>query len=242
MEQNAGASSQISGVYVRDAARDSAQGFLHGAERWQSFCVWLSTQTRSVPTRSASGSLRQTWPWREGLYYGALAPAFPPVVPNFFTTRKCQGWRVLFFFFFIDFTPRFPFPITRLSSWLRALGKSWPGLVQKHVCAISHSIKIYLPSKHSRKWIPSGDLNSRLAVPFQIPALICDTGRISISALWVLSGERNWPIKAAEASYHPCAWHQPASLMSSCHTWMAFIIFFFIYYKHNVSGRKNEQG
>lgn len=113
---------KLTGAYVwllRDAASDSAQGFLHGAERWQSFCVWLSTQTRSVPTRSASGSLRQTWPWREGLYYGALAPAFPPVVPNFFTTRKCQGWRVLSFFLLIS-PQDFPF---QSHVWALGLGR-----------------------------------------------------------------------------------------------------------------------
>lgn len=66
------------------------------------------------------------------------------------------------------FTPKFPFIITRLSSWLEQLGNSPPSRVQKHVCAISHSIKIYLPSKHSDKLIQSWDtdLNSRLAVPF----------------------------------------------------------------------------
>lgn len=36
-----------------------------------------------------------------------------------------------------------------------------------------------------------------------------------------------WPIKAEESSYHHYTWHQPASLVSSCHTGMALIFFFF---------------
>ncbi len=52
----------------------------------------------------------------------------------------------------------------RLNSWLRQLGNSSRSRVQKHVCAISHSIKVYLPSKHSDKLIQSwkADLKSRL--------------------------------------------------------------------------------
>lgn len=84
-----------------------------------------------------------------------------------------------------NFTRKFHFLITRLSSWLEQLGNSPPGHVQKHVSAISHSIKMYLPCKNSYKWIQSWDtdLNSRLLVPLQIPALICDPGRIYVSAL-----------------------------------------------------------
>lgn len=102
-----------------------------------------------------------------------------PCSSQLFHHKKMSGME-----FFIS-PPKFPFLITRLSSWLKRLGNSPPGRVQKHVCAISHSIKIYLPSKHSDKLIQSRDtdLNSRLAVPIQIPALICDTGRIYISAL-----------------------------------------------------------
>lgn len=114
-----------------------------------------------------------------------------PCSSQLFRHKKMSGME---YFFFFNFTPKFPCLITRLSSWLRLLGKSRPSRVQKHVCAISHSIKIYLPSKHRDKLIQTWDLNSRLAVPFQIPALICDTGRIYISALSALSGQRNWPI------------------------------------------------
>lgn len=138
MEQNAGAASQINSVnmwLLWDAVRDSAQRFPRGAERWQSFYAWLTTQTCSVPTSAASGSLRQTWPWREGLYYGALAP----VVHNFFTTRKCQRWS----FFFFKFHPKISLLITRLSSWLRLLGKLPPSRIQKHVCAISHPSNLF---------------------------------------------------------------------------------------------------
>lgn len=97
---------------------------------------------------------------RRAILWG-FGPGLSPVVHNFFTTRKCQGQ-----IFFCYFTPDFPFLIARLSSWLTLLGKSQPSCVPKHVRAISHSIKIYLPSKHSHKLIQSWDLNSRLAVPF----------------------------------------------------------------------------
>lgn len=104
-----------------------------------------------------------------------------PCSSQLFHHKKMSGMEAFFFYF----SPKFPFLITRLSSWLRQPGNSPPSHVQKHVCAISHSIKIYLPSKHGDKLIQSWDidLNSRLAVPFQIPGLICDTGRIYISAL-----------------------------------------------------------
>lgn len=106
-----------------------------------------------------------------------------PCSSQLFHHKKMSGME--FFFFFFNFTPKFPFLIMRLGPWLRPLGNSPPCRIQKHVCAISHSIKIYLPSKHSHKLIQSwdADLNSCLLVPFQIPALICDTRRIYISAL-----------------------------------------------------------
>lgn len=84
-----------------------------------------------------------------------------PVVRNFFSTRKCQGRSFLFHTIF-------RFLITCFSSWLQRLGNSAPRCVQKHVCAISHSVKIYLPSKHSNKFIQSWrtDLKSHLAELF----------------------------------------------------------------------------
>lgn len=120
------------------------------------------------PHRPALSQPAQHWApcVRPGLgekgYIMGLWPMPLPCSSQLFHHKKMSGTD----FFCCYFTPDFPFLITRLSSWLKLLGKSQPSRVQKHVCAISHSIKIYLPSKHSHKLIQSRELNSRLAVPF----------------------------------------------------------------------------
>lgn len=174
--------------------------------------------------RRASGSLRQTWPWREGLYYGALAPASPL---QFTTFSPQENVRDGVFYF----TPKFPFLITRLSFWLGQLGNSPPSGVQKHVGAISHSIKIYLLSKHGDKLIQSWDLNIRLAVPLQIPALICDTRRIYISALQTLSGQ--YMTNKGRSELLPPL-HMTSTGISHVLLphWMGLDFFFFFFYLH----------
>lgn len=208
-----------------DAVSDSTQGFPRGAERWQS--LWLAHHTdllcpdlRSVGLPASDLALE-----RRAILLG-FGPCLSPVVHNFFTTRKCQGWSFLFH------PKKCSCLITRLSSWPRRLGNSAPGRVQKHVCAISHSIKIYLPSKHSDKLIQSWDtdLNSHLARTFSNtwPDMWY---RVDLHKCFVgLVGRNIWPIKAAETSYHPCS--------SISHVFLPHwnsLDFFPNFHKHNAS-------
>lgn len=140
------------------------RGF-HAAHRGDRVSV-VGSPHRPALSRPAK---RRTPCVRPGLgekgYIMAPWPLLLPCSSQLFHHKKMSGME---FFFFLISPPNFPLLLTCFSSWLQKLGNSAPSLVQKHVCAISHSIKIYLPTKHSDTLIQSLNayLNSRLAVPF----------------------------------------------------------------------------
>lgn len=99
---------------------------------------------------------------RRAILWG-LGPFLSPVVHNFFTTRKPQGW----IFFFFQIHPKISLSNHAYELLARAAGKiAAQSCPETRLC---HSIKIYLPSKHNDKLIQSRDLDTILAVPFQIP-------------------------------------------------------------------------